>query len=159
MSRVSQHKEKEAKRLEAEREKIRAEEQAKAKREADALILEAAQAADAKRITDEKASAEQTTAANQTQFEQPAAVADEKPQPVLGARIALPADACLPKIKLGEICTRLGFTVSAEFLASLGFEATTEKNAKLYNEASFPAICRRISDHTLRVGMTTKKAA
>lgn len=159
MSRVAQHKEAEAKRLEAEREKIRAEEQAKAKREADALILEAAQAADAKRIADEKASAEQTTAANQTQFEQPAAVADEKPQPVLGARIALPADACLPKIKLGEICTRLGYTVSAEFLASLGFEATTEKNAKLYNEASFPAICRRISDHTLRVGMTTKKAA
>ena len=91
--------------------------------------------------------------------QQPAAIADEIPQPVLGARIALPADACLPKIKLGEICTRLGYTVSAEFLASLGFEATTEKNAKLYNEASFPAICRRISDHTLRVGMTTKKAA
>jgi putative phage-type endonuclease len=178
MSRVSQHKEKEAKRLEAEREKIRAEEQAKAQREANERAAEEIRKLDAER----KAAAEQVTAANQTRFEQPAcveekpksetqpalsiaseqqpaAIADEIPQPVLGARIALPADACLPKIKLGEICTRLGFTVSAEFLASLGFEATTEKNAKLYNEASFPAICRRISDHTLRVGMTTKLAA
>lgn len=178
MSRVSQHKEKEAKRLEAEREKIRAEEQAKAQREANERAAEEIRKLDAER----KAAAEQVTAANQTRFEQPAcveekpksetqpalsiaseqqpaAIADEIPQPVLGARIALPADACLPKIKLGEICTRLGYTVSAEFLASLGFEATTEKNAKLYNEASFPAICRRISDHTLRVGMTTKKAA
>ena len=178
MSRVSQHKEKEAKRLEAEREKIRAEEQAKAQREANERVAEEIRKLDAER----KAAAEQATAASQTQFEQPAcveekpksetqpalsiaseqqpaAIADEIPQPVLGARIALPADACLPKIKLGEICTRLGYTVSAEFLASLGFEATTEKNAKLYNEASFPAICRRISDHTLRVGMTTKKAA
>ena len=178
MSRVSQHKEKEAKRLEAEREKIRAEEQAKAQREANERAAEEIRKLDAER----KAAAEQVTAASQTRFEQPAcveekpksetqpalsiaseqqpaAIADEIPQPVLGARIALPADACLPKIKLGEICTRLGYTVSAEFLASLGFEATTEKNAKLYNEASFPAICRRISDHTLRVGMTTKKAA
>lgn len=67
---------------------------------------------------------------------------------------------CVTTIKLGEICTRLGFDVSAAFLATLGFEpVATEKNAKRYNEASFPGICRRIADHTLRVGMTTAKKA
>ncbi len=182
MSRVSQHKEKEAQRLEAEREKIRAEEQAKAQREAEERA--AAEQAERNRVAAEeirrldaerKAAAEQAAAANQTKFESAATdactagvgvvqiSANEAGQVevkhVVSDAIAVPANACLPKIKLGEICTRLGFTVSAEFLASLGFEATTEKNAKLYNEASFPAICRRISDHTLRVGMTTKLAA
>lgn len=182
MSRVSQHKEKEAQRLEAEREKIRAEEQAKAQREAEERA--AAEQAERNRVAAEeirrldaerKAAAEQAAAANQTKFESAATdactagvgvvqiSANEAGQVevkhVVSDAIAVPANACLPKIKLGEICTRLGFTVSAEFLASLGFEATTDKNAKLYNEANFPAICRRISDHTLRVGMTTKLAA
>ncbi len=185
MSRVSQHKEKEAKRLEAERERIRQEEIArinaeqetaaakarleaeKAQREAEELARRNAQAVASNQpqiekpaaCVEEKPKSETQPALSIASEQQPAAIADEIPQPVLGARIALPADACLPKIKLGEICTRLGYTVSAEFLASLGFEATTEKNAKLYNEASFLAICRRISDHTLRVGMTTKLAA
>jgi len=182
MSRVAQHKEKEAQRLEAEREKIRAEEQAKAQREAEERA--AAEQAERNRVAAEeirrldaerKAAADQAAAANQTQFESAATdactagvgvvqiSANEAGQVevkhVVSDAIAAPANACLPKIKLGEICTRLGYTVSAEFLASLGFEATTDKNAKLYNEASFPAICRRISDHTLRVGMTTKLAA
>ena len=185
MSRVAQHKEKEAQRLEAEREKIRAEEQAKAQREAEERA--AAEQAERNRVAAEeirrldaerKAAAEQAAAANQTQFEHANASADSSvyesngPASYASSSPALvgtpafnnevinaPVNACLPKIKLGEICTRLGFTVSAEFLASLGFEATTDKNAKLYNEASFPAICRRISDHTLRVGMTTKLAA
>lgn len=183
MSRVAQHKEKEAQRLEAEREKIRAEEQAKAQREAEERA--AAEQAERNRVAAEeirrldaerKAAADQAAAANQTQFESAATdastagvgvvqiSANEAGQVdvkhVVSDAIAAPANACLPKIKLGEICTRLGFTVSAEFLASLGFDpVATNKNAKLYNEASFPGICRRISDHTLRVGMTTKLAA
>lgn len=181
MSRVAQHKEKEAQRLEAEREKIRAEEQAKAQREAEErAAAEQAErnrvaAEEIRRLDAERKGAAEQAAANQTQFESAATdactagvgvvqiSANEAGQVevkhVVSDAIAAPANACLPKIKLGEICTRLGYTVSAEFLASLGFEATTDKNAKLYNEASFPAICRRISDHTLRVGMTTKLAA
>lgn len=62
-----------------------------------------------------------------------------------------------PTIKLGEICTRLGFTVSAEFLESLGFKAKMEKNARLYPETSFPTICRRISEHVMSIAF--KKAA
>ena len=66
-------------------------------------------------------------------------------------------EVCHPTIKLGEICQRLGFTVSAEFLTSLGIESTTEKNARLYPAAKFPTICRLISEHVMAVAF--KKAA
>lgn len=62
-----------------------------------------------------------------------------------------------PTLKLGEINARLGYTVSAEFLASLGFVATTERNAKLYRESEWPTICRKIADHTMSLAF--KKAA
>ena len=63
-----------------------------------------------------------------------------------------------PTIKLGEICTRLGFTVTADFIASLGVSpVATEKNAKLYDANKFPTICRLISDHVLALAF--KKAA
>lgn len=166
MSRVAQHKAAEAKRLEAEREKIRAEEQAKAQREADARM--AAEREEANRVAAEeirKADAERKAEAmaqaeKLAEEAKPVAVADHT-EPALamvpGETFAVVND-CLPRITLGEISNRLGYTVSAAFLATLGFEAMTDKNAKLYNEASFPGICRRISDHTLRVAMTKKSA-
>lgn len=61
-------------------------------------------------------------------------------------------------IKLGDICGRLGFTVTADFLASLGINpVATDKNAKLYSEAKFPTICRLISEHVMALAF--KKAA
>ena len=54
-----------------------------------------------------------------------------------------------PTLKLGEICDRLGFTVSAAFLAGLGFEAQMEKRSCLYLESSWPSICQAISSHVL----------
>lgn len=61
-------------------------------------------------------------------------------------------------IKLGEICTRLGFTVNAEFLSSLGIQpSATDKNAKLYPDSKFPTICRLISEHVMAVAF--KKGA
>lgn len=99
------------------------------------------------------------TAANQTQFEPPAC-AQQTPINETQPALSLAGDTQLnsgPTIKLGEINARLGYTVTADFLASLGFTATTEKNAKLYPAAQFPAICRRIADHTLAQGF--KKAA
>lgn len=56
-----------------------------------------------------------------------------------------------PTLKLGEICERLGFTVTADFLASLGFEATVERNAKLYRESDWPAICEALIQHITQV--------
>ena len=56
-----------------------------------------------------------------------------------------------PTLALGEISTRLGFNVTSAFLATLGFEATTMKAAKLFHEADFPLICRAIVDHIYNV--------
>lgn len=51
-------------------------------------------------------------------------------------------------MKLGQICSRLGFTVTADFLSGLGFEpCATDKNAKLYKERTFPLICRELVRH------------
>ena len=135
MARVSRHKEAEEKRLEAEREAIRAEEQAKAQREAQA---------EANRIAAEeirKLDAQRKEA-------QPAPVAAIEPE----------ANDCSTTIKLGEICNRLGFTVTADFLAGLGVHpVATDKNAKLYDAAKFPSICRLIADHVMALAF--KKAA
>ena len=53
----------------------------------------------------------------------------------------------MPTLKLGEINTRLGFTVTAEFLASLGFTATVERNARLFHESDWPAIKTALIAH------------
>lgn len=143
MSRVSQHKEAEAKRLEAEREKIRIEEQAKAQREANEKAAEEIRRLDAER---------------KEQNQQPEAITTGTAvTPLPGKQEAAPHDAG-PTMKLGEICDRLGYTVTADFLAYLGIDpVATEKNAKLYPAAQFPTICRKIADHTLAVAF--RKAA
>ena len=52
------------------------------------------------------------------------------------------------RIKLGDISTRLGFTLSAEFLRSLGFEAVERKQgAQLYRAGDFPRICVALVHH------------
>lgn len=56
-----------------------------------------------------------------------------------------------PTLALGEISTRLGFNVTSAFLATLGFEATTVKAAKLYHSDDFPAICEAIKTHISEV--------
>ena len=163
--RVAQRKAAEEKRLEQERERIRAEEQAKAQREANEKA-----AAEIRRLDAERQAAEQLAANNQTQFE---AVAVDAHTTGTGiAQIAADESGGVTvkhiapeqvvdhgaTIKLGEICTRLGFNVTADFLASLGVSpVATEKNAKLYPAAKFPSICRLISDHVLALAF--KKAA
>ena len=135
--RINARKESEEKRLAAERERIRAEEQVKAQRE--------------------------IAAANQMQFEQnnqpPATTKGTAETPLTGNQETAPQGTG-PTIKLGEICARLGFTVSADFLASLGFDpVATDKNAKLYREDSFKHICAGISAHVLNIGSKTMNLA
>lgn len=56
------------------------------------------------------------------------------------------------RLKLGELCSMLGFTVTAEFLGRIGFPpAEIDRQAKLYRAADFPAICRAIAVHTANV--------
>lgn len=185
-SRIDKAKADEAAQLEAEREKIRAEEQAKA--EAAAVAKVAEQARISKAEADAQAAAEQAERNRIAAEEicridagrkvQPAVemfeaigvtVVDATPSavladnPVVDAKARefidpLPAEQTAGStLKLGDICGRLGFTVNADFLASLGVHpVATEKNAKLYAEAKFQTICRLISDHVMALAF--KKA-
>jgi hypothetical protein len=58
------------------------------------------------------------------------------------------AVATQPRLRLGEISQRLGFDVTANFLAALGFAPVAqEKAAKLYAAADFPRICAALNRH------------
>lgn len=57
-----------------------------------------------------------------------------------------------PSLRLGQITERLGFTVTADFMLTLGFApAATDKAAKLYHEHDFKAICAAILRHVSAV--------
>lgn len=64
-----------------------------------------------------------------------------------------------PTLKLGQINERLGYTVTADLLARLGFVAHTDRQAKLFRESEFPAICAALAKHTLAVSAGLKEAA
>lgn len=141
-ARISQHQAKEAARLEGEREKIRAEEAAKAQREA------------ARQQEQERQFAEQEAAeiarlekSNKTLIvEAVPAVA-----PVANV-IPMPRPASTPPtLKLGDIAERLGFTLTADFLTNLGFDATRVKGACLYQERDFPLMLMRLVSHIQHV--------
>lgn len=149
--RVNQRKEAEERRLEAERQRIRAEEEAKARAKA------AAEQAEANRLA-----AESQAKAQQAERERVAAelaakrAAEVEPvaKPVVTAEITpiRPVEEASAKLlKLGEICAAIGFTVTADFLASIGVHpAATEKSAKLYS-TPVSTICRLMIEHLNKV--------
>ena len=54
-------------------------------------------------------------------------------------------------MNLSQINAALGFTVSADFLASLGvLPIRQERAAKLYGASEFATICRLIQEHLTR---------
>ena len=64
-----------------------------------------------------------------------------------------PAAPAHPTLRLGVICDRLGFTMTASFVSdTLGVQpAATEKAARLYTEAQFSEICRALIEHVADV--------
>jgi predicted phage-related endonuclease len=118
--RITEHKAAEEKRLEAQREQIRQEEQAKAaaKIPAPAPIPPA-----------------------------PIPAKQEQIAPWIAPVQTAPSGA--PTLRLGQINERLApIALSADGLASLGFaHAATDKAAKLYHEAIFPQICAALIRH------------
>lgn len=135
--RVSDHKQK----LEAERERIRQEEQDRLARQQAAQVIEAPTVAEPATSIGQVLNAAAPAAVTQSLAPESA--------PDTGATI-----------KLGDICTRLGFTVTAEFLAAHGFKPhATDKNAKLYQEASFPLICAALIRHIQAVANSPMKLA
>jgi predicted phage-related endonuclease len=125
--------------MEAERERIRLEEQAKSKEAADKA--EAERLATEQNARSHEAFERQASANNQTQFEPAPSIERVSHYPA-------PAEETAATLKLGEICNRLGFMVTADFLATLGFQpAKIDKTAKLYSAANFKAICHALINH------------
>lgn len=78
---------------------------------------------------------------------QPAEAGAPAPQAELASPAPAPAEPP-PVLRLGEICDRLEFTVSAAFLSSLGIEPCgTDRRAILYRADEWPAICDAIIAH------------
>lgn len=112
--------------------------------------------------------AEQQAAQQQVQQQVQEQPVVEQAAPVDPAPAATPITSASPaqqqvaddgqRIKLGDIVNRLGFTLTADFLASLGFEAVAqERSAKLYRASDFEAICTALIHHIQ--GVRLAKAA
>jgi predicted phage-related endonuclease len=72
--------------------------------------------------------------------------------PIAAARPAV-APATAPTLRLGQIAERLGFSLTADFLASLGFAAAgRDRAAVLYHEADFASMCAALIRHVTAVG-------
>ena len=156
-ARIGEHREKEEKRLAAERERIRAEEAARLEREAQArqrAELEAAQAQERALRQRELEERERQQAASTVDADlQKAPPVQEQPGP--GAAVhairPTPAPAAQRTLTLGVICERLGFNVTQAFLTTLGFQAEKQRNATLYFEEDFDLMCTAIAAHCTRV--------
>jgi putative phage-type endonuclease len=120
----------------------------------------AAEAARATVVLSDKAEADSKANAFVDRIEQKATpalthaqVVQQMPATVRQAMAPKPAakPETQPTLTLGEISTRLGFNCTSAFLATLGYEATTVKAAKLYHSDDFTAICEAIKAHISEV--------
>lgn len=168
-SRIAAHKaaeeRKEAERQAAEAKRI-AEAEERARRQAEAAAVErlrqeqAAAAAEQRRQEAAEAEA-QRKAQEMEQLRQKAeqramAAADvgvvaspgQYPAPVRVLKVE-PVPMEPATLKLGTICERLGFTVTAAFLADTLHikHSGTDKRAMLYRESDWPRICRQLASH------------
>lgn len=144
-SRIAEHEAAEAQRLEAERERIRAEEAAKLQRE---TAAQARAELDRQRAAEENERNQAPALTQQAQAAiEPIAYSADNVVPMHAA--PAPAERTgTPTLKLGQIAERLGFTLTADFLKSLGFEpAATDRASKLYFEADFPLILAALVRH------------
>jgi len=148
--RDSRHKEMVERRLDAEREQIRAEEQAKAQREAEQKAAADRQAQPVVEMFE--AMGVKVIDATPAVVKESLTVADhiEQPRAMVADHIG-DANKMVDTgqtLKLGEICMRLGFTMTADFLAGIGISpVATEKNAKFYRAADFTRICTLLIRH------------
>jgi predicted phage-related endonuclease len=171
-ARIAEHRAAEEKHLEAERERIRAEEQAKAQREVEARAAEERRqqenaAREQRQREEDAARAEQQRQQEYTLATAPPSHQTQVPAgtPPAANVVPLPTKApaaatSTPTLRLGQINERLGFTVTADFLASIGFPVVaTDKAAKLWHEHQFHGICAAIAQHVVAVANGQKAAA
>ena len=173
-ARVTRRKEEDQARFDAGRERIRAQEQAKAQPEADENVAAAARTAVASSVPAEakypRGGHTTYPAPTTAQFSgrewaaQPAGdrelphhqVYGSSPVPtanVVPMRTTAPiARTTPPSLKLGQLAERLGFTLTADFLRTIGFEpAAKERGATLYHDVDFSLICAALVKHINQV--------
>lgn len=161
---IAQRQAAEQARLEAERERIRAEEAARIEREAAAKA--AAEKAAADRAERERAMAEAQRIAPATSpvlHQVQAPVQESTKQPVfIGLDFAAGPDIGTPdddgaRLTLGQINERIApVSINVAGLASLGFEPVEQvKASRLYRESDLPAMCRAIAAHVMKAGQLT----
>jgi len=149
-TRIENHKRQEAEKAERLRQE---QEAARQRAEADERARQELAAAQAK-----PEGAELSPAA-QTLYEEQGAARTAAAHPSLAAAVtpiavARPAAASATPagLRLGQIAERLGFSLTADFLASLGFAAAgRDRAAVLYHESDFPAICTALIGHITNV--------
>lgn len=145
--RIADHEAAEAQRRETERARIAAEEKAKAERAANEEAARIIEAERAKIQAEERARGEASRPAIAAQV-----VPQDPPAPIQPAIVEQKAISTAPTLRLGQICERLGFSVTQSFLDSLGFAAAgKERAAVLYHEHQFPAMCSAIARHVAAV--------
>lgn len=163
-SRIGDHTEAEAKRLDAERERIRAEEQARIERE---------QREDQQREERLAAAAlaqerQHAAAAETARLLQEAAKVQATPVSLVAANNAARAEIKqatqeAATVKLGEICALVGpgFSMTAAFVAdTLGVEhSATDKAAKLYKPSDVALICDELIQRLSEISAGALKAA
>lgn len=152
-ARLAEHQAKEAARLEAQREQIRREEEAKAERAAREAHDKARAAVAAIRFP---------TPAPEVAAELPKpAPAPAAPVAQVARQIRPPQQAEEATLKLGEICTRLGLTLTAGVIEDvLGIApAKIEKASKLYRPSDFSRICDALIAHVQKAKAGELQAA
>lgn len=142
-ARVAEHQQREAERLEAERARIRAEEQAKAEREQQAKARDAQQQNTQREGIDPEPVAVSRTGEPHG-LPTPGSLAGLENREEV---IAKPR-ASTARIKLGDINARIApLSITADGLAQLGFEPVEhQRSAKLYAATDLPAILQAMVD-------------
>jgi predicted phage-related endonuclease len=168
-ARIAEAKAAEERKLEAERQRIRQEEEARAaaiarQQESERQAAEsrahreqeeaAAKAAALARVAEAGKAAEWPQAGPQNPVQAPTApAANTTPMQQLRAAAA-PLVRGEPTLRLGDLCARFGpgVTLTAAYLEARGFPpARRDRNAALFHEEDVPAICDAIAAHVMAV--------
>lgn len=146
-ARIAEHQQREAERLERERERIRQEELDRIEREKRA----AAEQAERDRLQQEAKDRPYVTGTG---------TPTTAPRGIISPVAPAAAAATTVTIKLGDINARIApLSITADGLGSLGFEAVGQQRAaKLYAERDFPLICAALVDLLTRAA-TRQEAA
>jgi putative phage-type endonuclease len=168
-ARITEHKAAEERRLEAERLRIRAEEEAKARATA-AREQQEREAAERRQREEAEAAQRREEAlrvagaagpvGDPEVMTAPAAVEAAAAPAVFHFPTVKPEPAAAPTLRLGEINSRLApLSITEEGLRVLGFAASgRDKRAVLYREAEFQGICAAIAQHAVSVANQQRAA-